>query len=297
MQEKNASYWHVVMPDRELPVSIYEHTNQKSDIATGDWSLHWHEALEFQFILSGSIRFRCNGHTETLYPGDLFFAGWCIPHHAVDFSDGTHYYVFQAEPAWLLVENQDLALSRYRDILEVHAHSFQSFIRNDPQAQQICGQLIAISQRKPLGWELRIKGLLLELLGLLFDSYCDIKDFDKYMEQNDNTLRYTRIVMHYITSHYATPFTLDELAAEVGLTKSYICRLFHQHTGTTIMNYVNLLRCYQAIYMMESGTTITKAALSVGFSDYNYFSRLFKKVIGCRPSEYMSKILAEKENS
>ena len=37
MQEKNASYWHVVMPDRELPVSIYEHTNQKSDIATGDW--------------------------------------------------------------------------------------------------------------------------------------------------------------------------------------------------------------------------------------------------------------------
>ncbi len=274
MQEKNASYWHVSMPNQELPVTIYEHTNQKSDIAKDDWSLHWHEALEFQFILSGSIRFNCNGHTETLYPGDLLFAGWCIPHHAVDFADNTHYYVFQVEPAWLLVENQDLALSQYRDILEVHAHSFQSFIKNDAQAGQICRQLIDIFHQRRLGWELRIKGLLLELLGLLFDSYCDVKDFDKYIGQNDNTLRYTRIVMHYVTSH--------------------ICRLFRQHTGTTIMNYVNLLRCYQAIYMMESGVTITKAALSVGFSDYNYFSRLFKKVIGYRPSEYMSKIQAEK---
>ena len=282
------------MHNQVLPVTIYEHTNLKSDIAKDDWSLHWHEALEFQFILSGSIRFNCNGHTETLYPGDLLFAGWCIPHHAVDFADNTHYYVFQVEPAWLLVENQDLALSQYRDILEVHAHSFQSFIKNDAQAGQICRQLIDIFHQRRLGWELRIKGLLLELLGLLFDSYCDVKDFDKYIGQNDNTLRYTRIVMHYVTSHYATPFTLDELAAEVGLTKSYICRLFRQHTGTTIMNYVNLFRCYQAIYMMESGVTITKAALSVGFSDYNYFSRLFKKVIGYRPSEYMSKIQAEK---
>lgn len=294
MRENCANYWHVSMPNRELPVSIYERTNQKSDIAKDDWSLHWHEALEFQFILSGSIRLNCNGHTDTLYPGDLFFAGWCVPHHAVDFSDGTHYYVFQVEPARLLVEDRDLLLSQYRDILEVHSQSFQSFIRGDTQAQQICHQIIDIFQRKRLGWELRIKGLLLNLLGLLFDSYCSIKDFDKYIRQNDNTLRYTRNVMHYVTSHYAAPFTLDELATEVGLTKSYICRLFRQHTGTTIMNYVNLLRCYQAIYMMESGVTVTKAALSVGFSDYNYFSRLFKKVIGCRPSEYMSKIQAEK---
>lgn len=56
------------------------------------------------------------------------------------------------------------------------------------------------------------------------------------------------------------------------------------------MSYVNRLRCYQAIYLMETGSSVTQAALSVGFNDYNYFSRIFKRVIGCRPSDSMKRV-------
>ena len=41
---------------------------------------------------------------------------------------------------------------------------------------------------------------------------------------------------------------------------------------------------------METGSSVTQAALSVGFNDYNYFSRIFKRVIGCRPSDSMKRV-------
>lgn len=290
MAKKQIYYWQVPMPEWDFPVRITERTNQKIDITTSDWSLHWHESLEFQLILQGSISLSCNGQTETLHPGDVFFASWCIPHRAVGFVDGTHYYVLQVDPAWLLVEEGDLRLSRYRDILMVHSPAFECFVRQDAQVNSLIRQIISAYKARQFGWEIQIKGLFLSLLSLFFGSYCHLIGSPSGILQYDSSLRYTRKVLTYVANHYADNISLDCIAAEIGLTKSYLCRLFRQHTGSSIMSYVNRLRCYQAIYLMETGSSVTQAALSVGFNDYNYFSRIFKRVIGCRPSDSMKRV-------
>ena len=46
-------YWQPPLPEWDLPIRIVERTNQKIDITISDWSMHWHEELEFQYILSG----------------------------------------------------------------------------------------------------------------------------------------------------------------------------------------------------------------------------------------------------
>ena len=290
MPKNQIYYWQVPMPEWDFPVRITERTNQKIDITTSDWSLHWHESLEFQLILQGAISLSCNGQTETLHPGDVFFANWCSPHHAVGFADGTHYYVLQVDPTWLLVEEDDLRLSRYRDILMVHCTAFECFVRQDTHMSSTLLQIISAYKARQFGWEIQIKGLCLSLLSLLFRSHCHLADASGTIFQYDNSLRYTRKVLNYIAHHYADAISLDHIAAEIGLTKSYLCRLFRQHTGSSIMSYVNRLRCYQAIYLMETGSSVTQAALSVGFNDYNYFSRIFKRVIGCRPSDSMKRV-------
>ena len=53
MPKNQIYYWQVPMPEWDFPVRITERTNQKIDITTSDWSLHWHESLEFQLILQG----------------------------------------------------------------------------------------------------------------------------------------------------------------------------------------------------------------------------------------------------
>ena len=126
--------------------------------------------------------------------------------------------------------------------------------------------------------------------GKLFHAHYQADTAPVQTARYDSTLGYSRRMLNYIAKNYTKAIGLDDIAREMGLTKSYICRLFRQHTGSTIIGYVNRLRCYQAIYLMESGASVTEAALSVGFNDYNYFSRVFKKVIGCRPSDSMTKI-------
>ncbi|OLA31426.1 MAG: hypothetical protein BHW33_02615 [Firmicutes bacterium CAG:137_57_8] len=261
MPKNQIYYWQVPMPEWDFPVRITERTNQKIDITTSDWSLHWHESLEFQLILQGAITLSCNGQTETLHPGDVFFANWCIPHHAVGFADGTHYYVLQVDPAWLLVEEDDLRLSRYRDILTVHSPAFECFVRQDTHMSSILLQIISAYKARQFGWEIQIKGLFLSLLSLFFGSYCHLIGSPSGILQYDSSLRYTRKVLTYVANHYADAISLDHIAAEIGLTKSYLCRLFRQHTGSSIMSYVNRLRCYQAIYLMETGSSVTQAAL------------------------------------
>ena len=286
MADRKAYYWKVHMPEGEFPVRINERTNQKVDITTSDWSMHWHESLEFQYILEGEISFSCNNRTATLGPGDVFFAGWCIPHHPTGFTDGTRYYVVQLDTSFLFSEEKDSRFLRYQDLLTIYSGSFSCFIRQDRQLTAILDRIIRIYREQAFGWELEFKGKFLTLFSRMFSNYCRQSQLLANAQQYDKSLRYTRWILNYITSHYTGVISLDDIAQQLNLTKSYLCRLFRQHTGMTIMNYTNRLRCYQAIYLMETGATVTQAALSVGFNDYNYFSRVFKQIIGCSPSTY-----------
>lgn len=290
MVSKSGYYWQVPMPEWDFPVRLTERTNQKKDIATSDWSLHWHESLELQYIVEGSITFSCGGMTKTLYPGDCFFAGWCIPHHAVAFEDNTRYFVLQVNPDWLVIQENDLCLSHFRDLMIVHAASFEPFILQDQTLCCFVKQIVKTYREKGFGWELDVKGQCLRILARLFAAHFHMLSAENMVAPVDATLHYSRQVLSYLANHYTSSISMDDLVQEVGLTKSYICRLFKRHTGCTITEYVNRLRCYQAIYLIENGHSVTEVASAVGFNDYNYFSRVFKKITGYRPSGDMSKI-------
>ena len=72
--------------------------------------------------------------------------------------------------------------------------------------------------------------------------------------------------------------TLDELAAEAGLAPKYLCRVFRQVTGRTPIDYLNYYRIECAAELLCTTTdSITDVALSCGFNDPSYFSRMFRR--------------------
>ena len=74
------------------------------------------------------------------------------------------------------------------------------------------------------------------------------------------------------------PLTLDELAAEAGLAPKYLCRVFRQVTGRTPIDYLNYYRIECAAELLCTTTdSITDVALSCGFNDPSYFSRMFRR--------------------
>lgn len=83
--------------------------------------------------------------------------------------------------------------------------------------------------------------------------------------------------------------TLDEVAAELRIDPSSICRLFRRFQGTTPYQY--LLRRKMALaagYLIQTGGLVKEAAQRVGFSDPYHFARCFKTVHGVPPSAVRS---------
>ncbi len=91
----------------------------------------------------------------------------------------------------------------------------------------------------------------------------------------------------YISSHYADRLTLDMLAEASGLSKYYLAREFHKVTGCTPVTYINVFRTEMAKRMLsESEESIESIARACGFGNFSYFSKVFLKTVGVRPSEY-----------
>ncbi len=196
-----------------------------------DWSLHWHEQLEFQFVLRGGIRLTCVDKTGWVYPGDLFFADWCQPHHATAFLEDTEYYVFQVELSWLLNEKNDMRLARFRDALMIRGQDFDCFVRQDNALNAVLLQILDAYEKKPFGYELEIKGLFLEVLTLLFRNHFRTAPSSHAFDLYDDSMQYTRSVLNYIAHHFSEAITLELLSEKAGVSKNYLSSLIKKHTA------------------------------------------------------------------
>lgn len=96
--------------------------------------------------------------------------------------------------------------------------------------------------------------------------------------------------IHYIGYNYAEEITVDRLAKIFYVSPSYISRLFLKKLGVSPMNYVSRIRVEAAKKLLcFSGESINEISIMIGIEDPKYFSRLFKKITDCTPSEYRKK--------
>lgn len=123
-------------------------------------------------------------------------------------------------------------------------------------------------------------------VSLLFDRpdtpSCDpgLKDYAKQEIQT---------IIHYLSTHYTEKIPLEDLAKLTNLNKSYLCRLFKQETGMSILAYLNQIRMEKgAQYIRQSSgeCNIKTIAAQVGIDDPFYFTRKFKTYFGQSPSDY-----------
>ena len=106
--------------------------------------------------------------------------------------------------------------------------------------------------------------------------------------------RLVRKAMAYMHDHFADLLSREEIARYVSVSEGYLTRCFHQEMGISPLAYLNRYRIWQAKGLLSAGgQTITEIALAVGFSDSNYFGRVFRREVGKSPSEYMRSCMSE----
>jgi YesN/AraC family two-component response regulator len=96
-----------------------------------------------------------------------------------------------------------------------------------------------------------------------------------------------REAVTYIRFNIDQPLSLNRLADTLGVHPSYLSRAFKKALGMTLIDYINKLRIEEAKYVLDhSNKSIAEAALSVGYNDPNYFSKVFHKLEHVTPHEY-----------
>lgn len=93
-------------------------------------------------------------------------------------------------------------------------------------------------------------------------------------------------VKRILEEEYEKSWSLDQIAGEVNLNKSYLGRIFRDETGMTVMNYLRTVRIKKAKELLLRGMSANEAALKVGIEDPSYFGRVFKQETGVSPAHY-----------
>ncbi|MFC3041886.1 helix-turn-helix transcriptional regulator [Virgibacillus xinjiangensis] len=123
-----------------------------------------------------------------------------------------------------------------------------------------------------------------KLMAMMADEYCDLV-------QQFSTGGYSRIVrqaIDIIQLNLGEKLSLDGIAAQLFVTPSHLSRRFKAETGWSVTTFINRKRVEEAKWYLQRDTiSITDIALMVGFSDVNYFSKVFKRHIGKTPTQYI----------
>lgn len=99
-----------------------------------------------------------------------------------------------------------------------------------------------------------------------------------------------RDAIRYIEAHYYENITAKDVANHVDLSPSYFGVLFRQTTGSSPTAYIIDLRIRKAQQLLrESNYRVYEIAEMVGYENTFYFSRLFKKLVGCTPNEWRNR--------
>lgn len=94
-------------------------------------------------------------------------------------------------------------------------------------------------------------------------------------------------LLEYVEQNYQKDLYLKELAEQFYLSSVYICKLFNQVLGVSFSKYVMNLRMNRACELLrDTSDTIAVIAEKVGYNDYFYFIKLFKKAMQLTPTAY-----------
>lgn len=167
----------------------------------------------------------------------------------------------------------------YNGCLNVGPETFQRVIR---LFDQLRDELI---EQHDDYWPCRSRSYFLEILFMLDRIYRDPDAKNKLLL--DEPAEEIQKVLLYLNTNYDRKITIAELCEEFHINRTTLQENFTKATGYPVMTYLIKLRLMLASTMLRDTTVpATEVMERTGFSDITNFGKMFKKYMGCAPTEY-----------
>jgi AraC-like DNA-binding protein len=244
---------------------------------------HWHQCLEMLFISQGYGIVIVDNQQYTLRPGRLFvFPPFKLHKVFVEQSEKNHYIRTTVHLDHQLLDGFLSCFPQRRAHFsrlwgaESDAHIFD-LADNAQHIETILESFQRLQLAGTPQWE-DIAMMILQLMEFMPEQQVKRKTVSRTTASK---------VMQWIEENYVMKFSLAELSAAIGLSQSYISRVFSQETGGSVVDYLATRRIKRACELLRStDMRIEEVGSQCGFTDTPYFITCFRKLIGRTPLQY-----------
>ena len=230
------------------------------------------------YVVSGHGIYRADGKTYHLGAGQAFLiTEGNIIYYEADEKDPWHYMWFEAEGDAVLSFLKAASLKREHPIY------------NTTQPSLVKSRFAALMEAGRTGEAFTISGAFYSLLGSMVTTNAVPAPLPE-----KSATQYVEAAKQYIKLNYFGRVRISDLCALTCIERSYLCRLFQEHTGYSPQEYVIRYKLSRARELLKrDDLSIRQVASSVGYEDQAAFSRLFKKRYGLSPKK-MRENMADK---
>lgn len=255
---------------KDAPLKLRLSTKLSQDL---DY-IHWHESIEILYFQKGNGVVYSDNEKIYAYPEDIVVINSSNIHKVCSITRSSQYYC-------MLVD---------KSFCEAFGFSFENFQFDAKiQSESLAIRIKTIIQNYGAEDEDSRLAVKLDLLSLILEMKRLHSVPGKSMADTGKTATIKESI-RYIRTNFTNHITLDDVAAHVGLNKYYLSHAFKEVTDTTVVHFINILRCNYAIQLMNSGNhSISEISDICGFDNPSYFTKVFKKYKGVLPSKAKEK--------
>ena len=259
-----------------------------SEYESGSFMWHWHPEIEITYVRKGTMCYKVNNLVYHLKEGDIVFNNSGALHSGtMENQEDCAYIPVTFDSRLIYGFFQSTVNSKYvdpviQDSMLPAICIDQSESWHKPFREYLL-RIIALDEKKPDFYELDITICLQSMWRLLLEHIT-------YEPQasRENSLEYDRIkkILSYIEENYQNKITLNDIAGHIHLCESECTRLFKRHMNTTLFAFLQEYRIERSLEFLQDDQPVSAVADKAGFSDPNYYSKVFAKIKGCSPREY-----------
>ena len=245
---------------------------------------HAHDFLELYYFLDGSVTYYIEDQVYDLCPGDLLIIPAGKMHRPVIANEHAAYerMVLWITPQYLQSIDSP-AGDLQKNLQKVGEHGYCVPFRGDETVFVTALLKKLLYMQKNDTAPKFCAGAVELYLWTIFRSYGVIDTTHR------NETQVIPQVIRYITEHFSEPLTLEDIAAEFFVSKSYLNRHFKAYTNSTVYAYIMALRLTHARRMLREGIPAVEAGRECGFSNYSTFYKAFKTQTGLSPQQFKSR--------
>lgn len=283
----------------DYPIGIYRINVKEKHMEIVPW--HWHKESEFIYIAEGCGEFLASDDSFLLYEGEALFINSEVMHsfHIAPGYDNCIFYSIVFDPEILIHPSHTLMYAKYIYPLtqdsNVRGYSLGQLIKIPNLKLSDISEIYTMNKQELFGYELYTRGFLTQIWLYILneikyrqESAEMISDTKASLDENR-----TKDAIHFIEEHYMETITLDDIAGSIHLSKSECCRCIKRCMHMSPFEYLmrfRILKSAQLLTTTHTQISIADLAQAVGINSSSYFNKLFKKYMGCTPSQYKKRM-------